>query len=118
MQRELILAPLCRYWAITELETAAGYRRSFQAAGFHVHRLEDLSDRVLPNWERGYQAALRAVSEPMRLGQLLRLAAAAVKHGPMAVQAGRWAAVARRPLTAVATGRAAPRAGQRVGYSE
>ena len=89
MQRELILAPLCRYWAIVEFETAAGYRRSFQAAGFRIHRLEDLSDRVLPNWERGYQAALRAVSEPIRLGQLLRLAGDAVKHGAVAVQAAK-----------------------------
>ncbi len=89
LQRELILQPLCRYWAIPDLETAAGYRRSFQAAGFRIHRLEDLSDRVLPNWERGYQAALQALSEPIRLGRLLRLAADAVKHGPLAVQAAK-----------------------------
>src|SRR6266566_2776197 len=89
MRRELILAPLCRYWAIAELETATGYRRSFQAAGFRIHRLEDLSDRVLPNWERGYQAALQALSEPIRLGRLLRLAADAVKHGPLAAWTAR-----------------------------
>jgi SAM-dependent methyltransferase len=89
LQRELILQPLCRYWAIADLETAAGYRRSFQAAGFRLHRLEDLSDQVLPNWERGYQAALRALSEPIRLGQLLRLAADTVKHGALAVQAAK-----------------------------
>jgi 2-polyprenyl-3-methyl-5-hydroxy-6-metoxy-1,4-benzoquinol methylase len=89
LQSELILAPLCRYWAIAELETAAGYRRSLQATGFRVQRLDDLSSRVLPNWERGYQAALRAVSEPIRLGQLLRLAADTIKHGPIAVQAAK-----------------------------
>jgi sterol 24-C-methyltransferase len=89
LQRELILQPLCRYWAIAELETTAGYRRSFQAAGFRVHRLEDLSDRVLPNWERGYQAALQALSEPIRIGHLLRIAADTIKHGPMAVQAAK-----------------------------
>ena len=45
LQQELILQSLCRYWAIPELETAAGYRRSFQRAGFHVHSVEDLSGR-------------------------------------------------------------------------
>jgi hypothetical protein len=44
---------------------------------------------VLPNWERGYQAALRALSEPIRLGMLLRLAADSVKHGTLAVQAAK-----------------------------
>jgi SAM-dependent methyltransferase len=89
LQRELILQPLCRYWAVADLETAAGYRRSFQAAGLRIRRLEDLSDRVRPNWERGYRAALQALSEPVRLGQLLRLAAATVKHGALAVQAAK-----------------------------
>lgn len=89
LQRELILEPLCRYWAIADLETTAGYRRSFQTAGLRIHRLEDLSDRVLPNWERGYQAALRALSEPIRLGVLLRLAADTVEHGTLAVQAAK-----------------------------
>jgi SAM-dependent methyltransferase len=89
LQRELIVEPLCRYWAIADLETTAGYRRSFQTAGLRIHRLEDLSDRVLPNWERGYQAALQALSEPIRLGVLLRLAADSVKHGTLAVQAAK-----------------------------
>jgi SAM-dependent methyltransferase len=89
LQRELILQPMCRYWAIADLETAAGYRRSFQAAGFRIHWMEDLSDRVLPNWERGYRAALQALSEPIRLGRLLRLAADTVKHGALAVQAAK-----------------------------
>jgi SAM-dependent methyltransferase len=89
LQRELILEPLCRYWAIADLETAAGYRRSFEAAGFRIHLLEDLSERVMPNWERGYQAALRALAEPVRLGQLLRLAADTVTHGSLAIQAAK-----------------------------
>jgi SAM-dependent methyltransferase len=55
LQRELILEPLCRSWAIADLETAAGYRRLFAAAGLRIHRLEDLSDRVVPNWERAYR---------------------------------------------------------------
>jgi sterol 24-C-methyltransferase len=89
LQRELLLEPLCRYWAIANLETAAGYRRLFQAAGFGIHRVDDLSDRVLPNWERGYQAALRAVAEPVRLGRLLRLAAGTARHGTVVLQAAK-----------------------------
>ncbi len=89
LQRELILEPLCRYWAIGDLATAAGYSRSFAAAGLRVHRLDDLSDRVVPNWERGYRAALRAVAEPVRLGELLRLAAGTVKHGAVVIRAAK-----------------------------
>jgi SAM-dependent methyltransferase len=89
LQRELILEPLCRYWAIADLETAVGYRRSFEATGLRIHRLEDLSERVVPNWERGYQAALRALAEPVRLGQLLRLAADTATHGTVVIQAAK-----------------------------
>jgi SAM-dependent methyltransferase len=89
LQRELILEPLCGYWAIPDLETVSGYRRSFEAAGFRIHYLEDLSQQVLPNWERGYQAALQALAEPVRLGQLLRLAADTVQYGTLAIQAAK-----------------------------
>jgi sterol 24-C-methyltransferase len=89
MQRELILEPLCRYWAIAELATVASYSRSFAAAGLRIRRVDDLSDGVVPNWERGYRAALRALAEPIRLGQLLRLAAVTVTHGAVAVQAAK-----------------------------
>jgi hypothetical protein len=89
LQRELILEPLCRSWAIAELETVVGYRRLFAAAGLRIHRLEDLSERVVPNWERGYQAALRALAEPIQLGQLLRLAADTVTHGGVVIQAAK-----------------------------
>ena len=89
LQRELILEPLCRDWAIADLETVVGYRRLFAAAGLRIHRLEDLSDRVVPNWERGYQAALRALAEPVQLGRLLHLAAATVKHGSVVLQAAK-----------------------------
>ena len=89
LQRELILEPLCRYWAIADLATAAGYGRWFPAAGLGIHRLEDLSDRVVPNWERGYQAALRALAEPVRLGELLRLAAETARHGAVAIRAAK-----------------------------
>jgi sterol 24-C-methyltransferase len=89
LQRELILEPLCRYWAIADLETAAGYRRAFTAAGFRSLRLDDLSDPAEPNWERGYQAALRAVAAPIPLGDLVRLAATTVKHGSVVLQAAK-----------------------------
>jgi 2-polyprenyl-3-methyl-5-hydroxy-6-metoxy-1,4-benzoquinol methylase len=89
LQRELILEPLCRDWAIADLETVVGYRRLFAAAGLRIHRLEDLSDRVVPNWERGYQAALHALAEPIRLGRLLRLAADTVTHGSVVIQAAK-----------------------------
>jgi sterol 24-C-methyltransferase len=89
LQRELILEPLCRYWAIADLETIVGYRRLFAAAGLRITRLDDLSDRVMPNWQRGYQAALRALAEPIQLGPLLRLAADTVTHGSVVIQAAK-----------------------------
>jgi len=89
LQRELILEPLCRYWAIADLATATGYRRWFQAAGLSIRQLDDLSDRVVPNWERGYQAALRALAEPVPLDDLLRLAAGTVRHGAVVIRAAK-----------------------------
>ena len=89
LQRELILEPLCRYWAIADLETTVGYRRLFAAAGLRIHRLQDLSELVVPNWERGYQAALHALAEPIRLGRLLRLAADTVTHDSVVLQAAK-----------------------------
>jgi len=89
LQQELILEPLCRYWAIADLETVAGYRRSFAAVGLRIHRLDDMSALVLPNWERGYRAALRALAEPVRLGELLRLAAGTARHGAVVIQAAK-----------------------------
>jgi SAM-dependent methyltransferase len=89
LQRELILEPLCRYWAIADLATASGYSRWFAGAGLRIQRLDDLSDSVAPNWERGYRAALRALAEPVRLGELLRLAAGAVKQGGVVIRAAK-----------------------------
>jgi SAM-dependent methyltransferase len=71
------------------LATVASYTRSFAAAGLRIRRVDDLSDDVVPNWERGYRAALRALAEPIRLGELLRLAAVTAKHGPVAVRAAK-----------------------------
>jgi sterol 24-C-methyltransferase len=89
LQRELVLDPLCRLWAIDELESAGGYRRKLAAAGFDVIELDDLSDRVAPNWERGYRAALRAIAEPVRIGSAVALATSAVRHGPELVRAAK-----------------------------
>ena len=89
LQRELLLDPLCRTWAIEELEAASGYRRKLESAGFEAIEIQDLSDRVGPNWERGYRAALAAVSERPRPGHLVALATSAVRHGPDVVRAAK-----------------------------
>jgi sterol 24-C-methyltransferase len=89
LQRELVLDPLRRVWAIDELESAGGYRRKLEAASFGDVEIQDLSDRVAPNWERGYRIALRAISEPLRPGHVVALATSAVRHGPEVVRAAK-----------------------------
>ena len=86
LQEELVLEPFYRYWGIPEMETVAGYRRGFEGAGFRLLEVEDLSDRVAPNWERGYRAANRALAEPATAALLLTVAASAVRYGPRVVQ--------------------------------
>jgi ubiquinone/menaquinone biosynthesis C-methylase UbiE len=81
LQRELILEPFYRNWGIADLETVAGYRRAMADTGFRIVELEDLSDHVIPNWERGYRSALRAVAGPVRPGQLLKLGLKVTTHG-------------------------------------
>ena len=76
-------------WLVGFLGILLAHRRAFAAAGLRIHRLEDLSDRVVPNWERGYQAALHALAEPIRLGRLLRLAADTVTHHSVVLQAAK-----------------------------
>lgn len=105
LQKELLLDPLCRLWAIRELESAGSYRRKLERAGFDVVALDDLSDQVQPNWERGYQAALRALAEPLRVDRLLSLATSAVRHGPRVVRA------AKEQFTVALLARAAADAG-------
>lgn len=83
LQRELILEPFYRAWAIPTLETVDGYRRAFDRAGFRLIELVDLSEWVGPNWERGYRVALAALAEPVRPLQLLSLVA---RFGPQAVR--------------------------------
>ncbi len=89
LQRELLLDPLCRMWAINELESTSGYRRKLGAAGFDVVEIQDLSDHVGPNWERAYRAALGAIAEPLRTGHVVALATSAARHGPEVVRAAK-----------------------------
>jgi len=89
LQRELLLDPLCRMWAIEELEAAGSYRQKLASAGFEAIEIHDLSDRVRPNWERGYRAALRAASEPLRPGNVVALAISAARNGPDVVRAAK-----------------------------
>jgi hypothetical protein len=89
MQRELILEPLCRYWAIADLATVASSSPAFAAAGLRIRRVDDLSEAVVPNWERGYRAALCALAEPIQLGELLHPATVTLKQGTVAVQAAK-----------------------------
>jgi cyclopropane fatty-acyl-phospholipid synthase-like methyltransferase len=85
LQEEMILEPFYRSWCIPEMETARGYERAFALAGFRLIEVEDLSPRVAPNWERGYQLAIRALAEPLTSKRLLSVAASAIKFGPRAV---------------------------------
>jgi SAM-dependent methyltransferase len=63
MQEELVLHPFMRYWGVPGLETPEGYRRHFKAAGLRLVEEEDLSDKVRPNWERGYERSIEAVRD-------------------------------------------------------
>jgi SAM-dependent methyltransferase len=87
LQRNLLLRPLCQHWAIAELGSVSAYRAAFEAAGFRILDIEDLSELVMPNWERGYRAALQALAEPMTVTRLTSLAAATLKHGARFVRA-------------------------------
>lgn len=86
LQEEMILEPFYRYWGIPEMETVRNYERAFEGAGFRLIEREDLSTRVAPNWERGYEAANRVLAEPSSPAQLLTIAANAVKYGTRAVR--------------------------------
>lgn len=61
LQSELIIDPFNRAWGIPSMETIRGYEKAFQRAGFDLFDSRDLSERVTPNWERGYRAALAAL---------------------------------------------------------
>jgi SAM-dependent methyltransferase len=81
LQRELILDPLCRLWAIRELETFTGYMEAFADAGFRVRSVDDLSTLTAFNWDRGYRVALKALAERPPLSQLVRPVAGLARRG-------------------------------------
>lgn len=87
LQRDLLLQPLCRHWAIAELGSVSAYRTAFEAAGFRILDVEDLSEQAMPNWERGYRVALGALAEPMTVTRLMSLAAATLHHGARFIRA-------------------------------
>lgn len=62
-QQELVLEPFIKYWAVPYLETRKRYEGFFRESGFRLLDVQDLNDRVAPNWEMGYQNALKAVAE-------------------------------------------------------
>ena len=86
LQQEMILEPFYRYWGIPELETLGGYQGAFATAGFDLREVTDLSKRLGPDWERGYQLALRALSEMSLPKQILKLASIRIRYGGGAVE--------------------------------
>jgi len=63
VQEELVLQPFMRYWAVPNLETHKNYEKIIKAAGLKIIDSTDLNDKIIPNWNRGYANALKAVSE-------------------------------------------------------
>jgi SAM-dependent methyltransferase len=62
-QRELVLDPFMKYWAVPYLEPRSRYEQFFRSSKYRILQIEDLNDRVAPNWELGYQNALKAITE-------------------------------------------------------
>jgi tocopherol O-methyltransferase len=62
-QRELALDPFMKYWGVPYLETRTRDEQFFRNSGFKLLDVQDLNDRVAPNWEMGYQNALKAVAQ-------------------------------------------------------
>ncbi len=87
LQRQLLLDPLARLWAVPDWETATGYRRLLTHAGLVPLDVEDLTDQARPEFDRGYRVALAAVGERQQLTDLVRLAATTLRHGPRMLQA-------------------------------
>lgn len=73
LQQELIFEPFYRAWGIPELETVGGYETAVGAAGLRLLAVDDLSSRVMPNWQRAYEAANTALAEPLRFVESLMM---------------------------------------------
>jgi ubiquinone/menaquinone biosynthesis C-methylase UbiE len=85
VQEELVLEPFMEYWAVPSMETAAGYRRHLKKAGFRILEEEDLNDRTRPNWDFGYESALKAVKE-LSLRDVPRLLWKGMTLGPEGIR--------------------------------
>lgn len=86
LQKELTLEPFYRYWSIPGMETTSSYKRAFRAAGFRMIKVEDLSPRVQLNWQRGYEAGIRALARPLSATQLMTMAKNVSRYGGRAVR--------------------------------
>lgn len=86
LQRELILEPFYRAWGIPEMETVRGYEAAFQAAGFRLHAVEDLSHPVAPNWQRAYDAAIHALGTSLSAAQISSITRVAINYGTGALR--------------------------------
>lgn len=62
-QRELVLEPFMRYWAVPGLETPKSYRAHFAHSGLRLLEEIDLNAWCRRNWEFGYEQALKGVQE-------------------------------------------------------
>lgn len=94
LQQELIFEPFYRAWGIPELETVGGYEAALGAAGFQLLEVDDLSGRVMPNWQRAYEAANIALAEPLTLTEsLMMLGSTAVGHSAVQLVKDQYHAV-------------------------
>lgn len=84
LQSELVLDPFNRAWGIPYMETIPGYEKAFDQAGFELFDSKDLSERVAPNWERGYRAALDALPAA-RSVRLIGAIASLTRYGRRAI---------------------------------
>jgi SAM-dependent methyltransferase len=105
LQEELILEPFYRFWAIPDMETVSAYQAGLKAAGLNILQIDDLSTRVTSNWERGYRAALRMVSDPLTARGVLTVAGLALTYGLRSIQ------IAKDQFNAVLFAKAAADAG-------
>lgn len=86
LQGELVLEPFYQCWGIPAMARIREYTEAFDAAGFRLLDVNDLSRHVQPNWERAYQAANRALAEPPTPIQVMQMTASALRYGVRAEQ--------------------------------
>jgi cyclopropane fatty-acyl-phospholipid synthase-like methyltransferase len=63
LQEEVVLEPFMRYWGAPSLESASGYVKHLTRTGLRIVDQIDLNDKVLRNWEVGYERAIQAARE-------------------------------------------------------